>query len=59
MLGYQGFIGTLFTVSERWKQCKDPSVDEERANVVDIYNEILFSLKRTGKSDNCYIVDKP
>lgn len=59
------FITTLFTIANRWRQTKRPSMDEWMNKMwhihesTCIYNDILVSLKKKGISDTCYNMDEP
>ena len=44
------FITMLFTIAKIWKQPKFPSVDESIKKLWCIYNGILLSCKKRGKS---------
>lgn len=50
----------LFIRAKRWKPPKCPSVDEWlNKNVVNMYNGILFNLKKEGNLVICYSIDEP
>ena len=56
-----GFMADLFTRTKIWKQPKCPSMDDhwDKKNVVYLYNGILSSPKKEGKSDHNSNISRP
>ena len=57
--GTQMVIAVLFTVSQRWKQPKCPSTDQQNIQWSNSFNGVILSHKKKGNSDTCCNMNEP